>query len=430
MSIKLGKLSTIKTKICIVGLGYVGLPIALSFSKKFKTFGYDVNSDKIGQLKNRIDSYGIVDEKDKKKLQKIEFTNDLKQASDCDIFIICVPTPLTKSNKPNLYALKNACLKVGKVIKKNSVVVIESTVYPGTTDEICIPILEKHSKKKINSFFSCAYSPERINPGDKINNFENINKIVSASNKECLDYIAKIYQNVIKAKIILVSSIKIAEASKIIENTQRDINIGLINEFSLICKKMNIDVHETLKASATKWNFLDFKPGFVGGHCISVDPYYLAYKAKKVGINPKIILAARKLNNSIPQHVINDIEINLKNKKIPKKNKKINILIMGITYKKNTSDFRNSGALELAKKINLKYNLDVYDPFCLQLSRKKINEIKNLKILDKPKKFYYDLIIIAVTHDLFKSTGLNNIKKYLNANGSLIDLWNLFPKSN
>ena len=291
-------------KFAVLGLGYVGLPLALSLSKKYNVIGFDNNKIRITDLNNGKDINNEFSGKELKK-KNILFTCNDKDLKNCKIFFLTIPTPINNKNIPDLSLVKKATKLVGKYLKKNCIVVYESTVYPGTTEEICGPLLEKISNLKYNIDFFCSYSPERINPGDKVNNIDNIVKLVSSSSKNSLKRISKIYKSIIKSKVYSCSSIKVAEAAKIIENTQRDINISLMNEFSIICRKLNISVHDVLDAASTKWNFVNFKPGLVGGHCIGVDPYYLTYKAKKIGIDPKVILAGRKVNDGMANYFSN-----------------------------------------------------------------------------------------------------------------------------
>ena len=293
-----------KLKIAIIGLGYVGLPLALAFSKKFKVLGFDIDNERVKSLKLGKDHNNEFGKKEivNKNLTFSTFENHLKEQ---DIFIITAPTPLQKNNLPNLNPLKNATVTVAKNMKKNSIVIIESTVYPGTTEEICVPLIEKNSKFILNKTFYCGYSPERINPGDKIRTISKIKKVVSASNKKTLAIISGLYKEVINAGVYQARSIKVAEAAKVIENTQRDLNIAFVNELSFLFSKLKIDTQEVLQAASTKWNFLNFQPGLVGGHCVSVDPYYLTYKSRKAGYNPKIILSGRKVNNSVAKFISN-----------------------------------------------------------------------------------------------------------------------------
>ena len=308
----------INKKIAVIGIGYVGLPLAVELSNHFNVIGYDANKNKINNLNSGTDLNQQYSAKEINK-KNLSFTNDQNKVTNSNIYIVCVPTPVTKKKLPNLKYLKKASILIGKTIKKNETVIFESTVYPGCTEEICIPLIEKYSSLKINADFYCGYSPERINPGDKINKLSNIKKIISASSKKGLKIVRNIYEKIIFAGLHEAESIKVAEAAKILENIQRSINISLINEASLIFRKLKINTHEVLNAASTKWNFIKFKPGLVGGHCIAIDPYYLTYKAKKVGINPKLILSGQNINNYIPLHIAKRVskKINL-NKKIKK----------------------------------------------------------------------------------------------------------------
>ncbi len=422
-------MKTDNIKIGVLGIGYVGLPLSLSFSKKYKIIAYDSKRKRINELKNGLDSNSEFSKKNFKKNKKnIIFTNRVQDLKNCNIYIITVPTPINKNKKPDLKFLKLANIIVAKNLNKDDVVIYESTVYPGLTEEYCIPTLEKISKlkckttNKLNNsknIFYCGYSPERINPGDKKHTFENIPKIVSGSTNTIADFIKKLYSSVIKAKVYKTESIKVAEAAKIIENTQRDLNIALINEFSLIFNKMNIDTRSILKAASTKWNFLNFNPGLVGGHCISVDPYYLTYKALKLGYNPKLILAGRSINDDMGKYIAEVAKSNLI------KNKKNNILIMGLSFKENCSDLRNSQVYNIYKILKNKNKIDLFDPLV-----SKSDVIKKYKISkkDKLKTNYYNLIIIAVGHNYFKKMGIKKISGFLKKESSkkIIDVKGIF----
>ena len=413
-----------KIKICIVGLGYVGLPIAVILSKKFQVLGYDINKNRIKELNNKIDITKEVDtNKLKKNNKNLKFTYDCNKIKDCNFFIITVPTPVDKKFNPNLKYLKEASQTVSKYLKKNDTVVYESTTFPGCTEDICIPILEKVSNLKINKDFYCGYSPERINPGDKIHRINNISKIISASNHIGLKLIKKIYKNVTKKKLIVVNSIKIAEGAKIIENTQRDINIALMNELSMLFYKLKIDFSEILKAANTKWNFLDFKPGLVGGHCIGVDPYYLAFKAKKIKFNPKVILSGRSINEYMYQHVIRKFEkkiYNNINKSIKKK-----ILIVGLTFKENVPDCRNSQSIKIAERLaEKKLVVYTFDP----LVKKKISRCNPINTFSELKKYknFFDGIIILVPHSSIVKKGYVFYKNLKKNNCIFFDIKNCF----
>lgn len=405
-------------KIAVIGLGYVGLPLACALSKHFEVYGFDTNKKRIKDLENNIDSN---DDLKILKLTKknIFFTTDEKVLKKANIFIVTVPTPVFKNNLPNLDIINKATVTIAKYLKKKDFVIYESTVYPGFTDEISIPLLEKKSGLKINTDFICGYSPERINPGDKKRKIENIKKIVSASNSKGLKEINYIYKKIIKAGVYKTDNIKIAEAAKIIENSQRDINIAFMNELAVIFNKLNIDTFKVLDAAKTKWNFLNFVPGLVGGHCIGVDPYYLAYKSKQIGHNPKIILSGRKINNDMSKFYSDLVIKNLDN---PIKYKKV--LILGATFKENCKDLRNSKVEDLCRHmIKKKINIEIYDP------QFKNNEMlfNNLKLKNSiPKKNFYNYIVLAVPHYQFLIKGIKNLKKWGIKNYKFLDIKGVF----
>ena len=406
-------------KITIIGLGYVGLPLAIEFGKKFNVLGFDISKSRVFELKKGLDSNGEFTENEILQ-NKIQFTHSVKDVGNSDFYIITVPTPLKKNNKPDLRPLKSASQIVGKKIKKGDIVIYESTVYPGCTEEDCVPILEKTSGLVYNVDFFCGYSPERINPGDKKRKLSNIKKVVSGSNSKVSKIVNDLYSKIITAGTYISPSIKVAEASKIIENVQRDVNISLMNEFAIIFEKLDLDTKEVLDAASTKWNFLNFKPGLVGGHCIGVDPYYLAYKSEKSGYTPKVLLNGRKVNNNISKKIFKsiqkqciDLDIDLK---------KCKILILGITFKENCSDIRNSRVINLYnhfKKLN--NNIDVYDPYA---DKNEVYRFSSIKLIDKIIK-KYEVVILAVAHDQFLEIDYKNI---LNANYVLYDVKSILPK--
>jgi UDP-N-acetyl-D-galactosamine dehydrogenase len=404
-------------KIAVIGLGYVGLPLAIAFQKNFEVIGYDLSKKRIKELTKNIDTTYEISSKILKKTKKIFFTSNQNSLRDCDVFVITVPTPINKKNLPDLRSLKSATKLVGKNLKKGGIVIYESTTYPGCTEEVCIPILEKNSKLKINEDFGCGYSPERINPGDKKKKLDKINKLVSASNQIYLIKVYQIYRKSIKSKVIKVNSIKIAEGAKIIENTQRDLNIALINELSIIFKKLNINFFDILSAASTKWNFLPFEPGLVGGHCIGVDPYYLAFKSKSIGYEPKILLAGRKLNDSMSYYLSKLILKLLNNFNNPK------ILIMGLSFKENVPDIRNSKSFDLINNLKKqKVKVDCYDNMVNHkdvYQQYKIRPIKNLKNNN------YNIVVILVKHRSF-ILKKNKIRSILKKNGIIYDFKNIF----
>jgi len=406
-------------KITIIGLGYVGLPLAIEFAKKFNVLGFDISKNRVDELKRGIDTN---DEFTKSEIlnAKLNFTYSESDLIDSNFYIITVPTPLKKSNKPDLGPLKSASQIVGKKIKKGDIVIYESTVYPGCTEEDCVPILEKTSGLAYNVDFFCGYSPERINPGDKKRKLSNIKKVVSGSNLKVSKIVNDLYSKIITAGTYIAPSIKVAEASKIIENVQRDVNISLMNEFAIIFEKLDLDTKEVLDAASTKWNFLNFKPGLVGGHCIGVDPYYLAYKSEKSGYKPRVLLNGRKVNNNISKNIFKSIQKQCINSDIDLK--KCRILILGITFKENCSDIRNSRVINLYnhfKKLN--NNIDVYDPYA---DKNEVYRSSSIKLIDKIIK-KYEVVILAVAHDQFLEIDYKNI---LNENYVLYDVKSVLPK--
>ncbi len=412
-----------KIVIGIIGLGYVGLPLAVSFAKKNQVIGFDSNKKRINDLKNGLDITFEVQKKSIREAKNIIFSNNSKDLKKCNCFIVTVPTPINRIKNPDFSYLVSASKLVGSVLKKGDVAIYESTVYPGATEEICVPILEKKSNLIFNKDFFVGYSPERMNPGDKKHTVSNIIKVTSGSNKETAKFVDKLYRSIVKVGTYKASSIKVAEAAKVIENTQRDINIALINELSLIFNKLNIDTDEVLKAAGTKWNFLRFKPGLVGGHCIGVDPFYLTYKSKKEGYKPKIILSGRHLNDKMSKYVAERLVFSMKKKNIKVKNSKI--LIMGLTFKENCPDIRNSKIFDLIKELrNYKVNVSVFDPWVNK------DQIKNHKItlVKKLKKNFFDCLVIAVPHKIFAKMGVEKIKKLIKKKNIIFDLKSMFPK--
>ena len=405
-------------KIAVIGLGYVGLPLAVEFSKKRKVIGFDINKDRINELENGIDVTEELSKQELKNAVNISYTTNLDKLKNCSIFIITVPTPIDKHKKPDLNPLEKSSHSIGQIIKKDDIVIYESTVYPGATEEVCVPILEKQSGLKFNKDFYCGYSPERINPGDKEHRIVNIKKITSGSTPEIAMEIDKLYKEIITAGTHKASSIKIAEAAKVIENTQRDLNIALINELSVIFNKLNIDTESVLEAAGTKWNFLPFRPGLVGGHCIGVDPYYLTHKANEVGYNPEMILAGRKLNDNMGLHVANEVKKIMEKKKIDLEN--ANILIMGLAFKENCPDYRNTRVVDLVRVFeSYNSNVDVYDPW---VNKVKATHEYGIKLIDKPIKNNYDSIVIAVGHDEFKALTEDQIRAFGKINHVLYDV--------
>ena len=403
-------------KIAVIGLGYVGLPLAVEFGKKYQVVGFDINDQRINELRAGTDStLEVEDEVLQSVLAKekdpsgngLYVTSELSELALSNVFIVTVPTPTDKNNRPVLTPLIKASESVGKVMKKGDIVVYESTVYPGGTEDECVPILEKTSGLKMNIDFFVGYSPERINPGDKEHTVSKILKVTSGSTKESAETIDQLYKSVITVGTYKASSIKVAEAAKVIENSQRDINIAFVNELSKIFNKMGIDTHEVLTAASTKWNFLPFKPGLVGGHCIGVDPYYLAQKAQEVGYHPEIILAGRRLNDSMGSYVAAEVIKLMVKKDIPVKSAKI--LVLGITFKENCPDIRNTKVIDIINELT-SYNtsVDVYDPWANPQEVEHEYQITSFKELPGNK---YDAVVLAVAHEVYKKLNLDDIKK-------------------
>ena len=414
-----------KPTISVIGLGYVGLPVSIAFDEAgYNVIGFDLNKERIDQLVNNIDKTNEINEKRLLK-SKIRFTVDENELGNATFHIVTVPTPIDEYNKPDFKYIIIASELLGKIIKKDHIVVYESTVYPGATEEIAIPILESISGMKINKDFSVGYSPERINPADPKHTFENIKKIVSASNSIALEKIEKVYADVVKAGIFSTSTIKVAEAAKVIENTQRDLNIAFMNELVKIFNAMELNTYEVLEAASTKWNFLNFRPGLVGGHCIGVDPYYLIHKSQQVGIIPDLLLSSRKINDSMSDYFANNILNILNDNKIDIASAKI--LILGITFKEDCPDTRNSKVVDLINEIkSFRSKVDVYDPIA---NKNEIRKEFDIDLIDKPKVNTYELVVIAVGHQLFKNLGGKKIRTFCKKNGIIFDLKNTIPKN-
>ncbi len=416
-------------KIAIIGLGYVGLPLSVAFAEKYPVIGFDINPERVKKLRKGIDETLEVEESDlkkvltEKKYQKgLYITDNLNDIQEANIYIVTVPTPIDKHKIPDLTPLYKASETVGKVLKKGDIVIYESTVYPGATEEDCVPILEKYSGLKFNKDFFAGYSPERINPGDKERTVTKIKKVTSGSTPEIADEIDRLYQSIITAGTHKASSIKVAEAAKVIENAQRDINIAFVNELSKIFRLMNIDTIEVLEAAGTKWNFLPFRPGLVGGHCIGIDPYYLAHKAKEYDYNPEIILAGRRMNDSMGKFVAHETVKMMLKKDIPVKNAKV--LVLGITFKENCPDIRNSRAIDVIRELqDFQFNVDVYDPWA---SPQEVKQEYGLDLkTDISPENKYDAILALVAHNEFKQL---NLKDFTRDKSFIYDVKAIFPK--
>lgn len=415
---------TSSTSIAIIGLGYVGLPLAVEFSKKKNVIGIDINAERIAQLKNGEDQTLETSAFELRNATRLTFTSDPNDARDCGIFIVTVPTPVDESKRPDLSPLIKASEMVGQIMQDGAIVIYESTVYPGATEEVCVPVLEKVSGKKFNKDFFCGYSPERINPGDKVNRLPTIKKVTSGSTSDVAEIVDQLYKEIIEAGTHKASSMKVAEAAKVIENTQRDVNIALMNELSLIFHRLGIDTLEVLRAAGTKWNFLPFRPGLVGGHCIGVDPYYLAHKAQEVGYHPEVILAGRRVNNNVVTHVADEVIKIMLRKGLPVLKSKI--LVLGLTFKENCPDFRNTKVVDLIFELK-KYNthVDVYDPWVNIEAAEFEYGVRCLK--DLPTNQEYAAVVIAVGHAQFLEMGEHGIKALAQTGAVLFDVKGVLP---
>jgi len=412
-------------KIAIIGIGYVGLPLLVKLSKFYDVLGFDIDQSRISELKEGFDRTGELNAEELVHLNNISYSSKKEDLKDADVYIVTVPTPVDDFNQPDLRIIKSVCLFVGSYLKKNNIVIFESTVFPGATREMFVPILEKSSGLKLNQDFGVGYSPERINPGDKKHTIENVVKIISGSNKETLFKVDQIYKKVVNAGTFQTSSIEVAEAAKVIENTQRDLNIALMNELAIIFNKLNLSTNEILEAAGTKWNFLKFKPGLVGGHCIGVDPYYLTYKSMEIGYKPELILAGRKINDLMSNYVVTEFVKLAFKRKVFENSKKV--LVMGITFKENCPDIRNSKSIDIVNQL-LDYELevDIYDPIAnsnLVGIKKIFNKIENLKSVN------YAGIIVTVAHNEFKSLSIDMLRSLCIKDSIIFDIKNIFPSN-
>jgi UDP-N-acetyl-D-glucosamine/UDP-N-acetyl-D-galactosamine dehydrogenase len=411
------------TRIGIVGLGYVGLPLAVEFGKKFSTVGYDINEPRIQELKSGKDSTLEVTEEQLKATKQLSYSSDLNDIADCNVYIVTVPTPVDKNNNPDLTPLIQSSLALGKVLKKDDIVIYESTVFPGATEEVCIPALEKNSGLTFNKDFYAGYSPERINPGDKEHHVTKILKITSGSTPEVADYVDELYLTIITAGTHKASTMKVAEAAKVIENVQRDVNIALVNELALIFARLDIDTLDVLEAAGTKWNFLPFRPGIVGGHCIGVDPYYLVHKAQETGFEPKIIPASRNTNEHMAAHIVERVSKLMAKKRINIVD--ANILVMGLSFKENCPDLRNTKVVDILAELEpYNANVDVYDPWVSHVEAK---HEYNLDLISELKKNHYDAVILAVSHKEFVEMGAAGIKAICKDNNVIFDVKYVLP---
>lgn len=410
-------------QIAIIGLGYVGVPLAVEFGKLFPTTGFDINANRVLQLANGIDSTNEVSAAELNASTKLRFTNKPETLTQCNVFIVTVPTPIDHHKRPDLSPLRSASNTIGQALKKGDVVIYESTVYPGCTEEICVPILEAVSGLRFNIDFFVGYSPERINPGDKQHRLPSIRKVTSGSTAECAAFVDQLYGRIITAGTHKASSIKVAEAAKVIENTQRDLNIALINELAMLFNKLGIDTREVLDAAGSKWNFLPFSPGLVGGHCISVDPYYLTHKAQEIGYHPEVILAGRKINDGMGEYVAEQVIKLMTRKKIAVVDSKI--LILGFTFKENCPDIRNTLVAKLVHELQSYHaQVDIYDPMA---SAEEALSHYQLNLFNTIPDTQYDAAILAVAHRDFISLGMAGITPYLKAKHVVYDIKHILP---
>ncbi len=409
--------------IAIIGLGYVGLPLAVEFGKQFKTTGFDINQSRIDELEQGNDRTLEVSVDELAEAAQLGFTASIADLKPANVFIVTVPTPIDDHNRPDLTPLEAACHTIAQVLNKDDIVIFESTVYPGATEEVCIPILERQSGLKYNEDFYAGYSPERINPGDKHHRLPTIKKVTSGSTSEVADFVDKLYQAIITAGTHKASSIKVAEAAKVIENTQRDVNIALINELAMLFNRLDLNTEEVLEAAGTKWNFLPFRPGLVGGHCIGVDPYYLTHKAEEVGYRPEMILAGRRLNDGMGAYIAEKVTRLMTQRRIHVVD--ANVLIMGLTFKENCPDLRNTRVIDIINEFKLLHaNVDVYDPW---VDKAEAEREYGISTVDEPQKSAYDAIILAVSHQQFAALGAEKIRAHGKPAHILYDVKYLLP---
>lgn len=411
-----------KIKIGVIGLGYVGLPLAVEFGKKYPVLGFDINQKRVDELSAGHDSTLEVSDEELKDIKHLNFSCDKQELASCNVYIVTVPTPIDESNAPDLTPLRKASELLGEFVQKGDVVIYESTVYPGATEEVCLPIIEKVSGLVFNKDFFAGYSPERINPGDKVNTLTKIMKITSGSTPEIGEFVNELYGSIITAGTHLAGSIKVAEAAKVIENTQRDLNIAIINEFAKIFNRLGIDTEEVLNAAGTKWNFLKFKPGLVGGHCISVDPYYLTHKAQEVGYRPEVILAGRRINDGMGEYVATQLVKKLSSQKIHVDEAKV--LVLGFTFKGDCPDVRNTKIIDIVNELkDFNMSVDVYDNWA---NPAEVEHEYGLSLESELKENHYDAIVLAVDHSEFKEMGSDSIRKFGKQKHVLYDVKHVF----
>ena len=413
-----------KARIGVIGLGYVGLPLAVEFGRRFDTIGFDINEARVAALREGGDDNREVSPEELASAQLLRLSASMDDLRDRDVYIVTVPTPIDEHKRPDFSPLIGASRAIGTVLKRGDVVVYESTVYPGATEEICVPELERSSGLRFNHDFTVGYSPERINPGDRVRRLTNIPKVTSGSTPEAADFVDALYRSIIQAGTHKASSLKVAEAAKVIENTQRDANIALMNEFALIFHRLGIDTTEVLEAAGTKWNFLPFRPGLVGGHCIGVDPYYLIQKAQAAGYYPDILLACRRINDAMGQQVAAEvIKLMVQRGTLVAGSR---ILLLGLTFKENCPDLRNTRVVELARELEeYRATVEIHDPWA---DRHEALREYGVRLLDKPQRGTYDAVIVAVAHDEFRSLGIDGLRRLGHAGTVYYDIKGIFPK--
>jgi UDP-N-acetyl-D-galactosamine dehydrogenase len=412
-------------RICVIGLGYVGLPLAVEFGKSFPTVGFDVNSNRIGELREGHDSTLEVTGTDLAAAKLLTYAESTEDLVDCNVYIVTVPTPIDRHKRPDLNPLQSASQTIGALLREGDVVIYESTVYPGATEEVCVPILERESGLRMNEGFYVGYSPERINPGDHEHRVTNIMKVTSGSNAQAAEFVDQLYRSIITAGTHKTSSIRVAEAAKVIENTQRDVNIALVNELSLLFDKLGVDSLEVLEAAGTKWNFLPFRPGLVGGHCIGVDPYYLTHKAQEIGYHPQIILAGRQINDGMGAHVAERVIKLLTRRRIHVVG--ANVLIMGLTFKEDCPDLRNTRVVDIVEALQTYHaHVDVYDPW---VNADEARREYGVNMVAEPQKNHYQAIILSVAHREFRELGSQGVREYGQQESILFDVKGLLPRS-
>ena len=411
-------------KIAVIGLGYVGLPLAATFGRRFSTLGFDINARRVEELRSHHDHTLEVSEEELRGATGLGFTNDPEALKDCNVFIVTVPTPIDDYKRPDLRPLESASRTVGRAIARGGVAIYESTVYPGATEEVCVPIIERESGLVFNQDFYAGYSPERINPGDRQHRLETIMKVTSGSTPEAADFIDGLYRQIITAGTHKTSSIRVAEAAKVIENTQRDVNIALINELALIFHRLGIDTHEVLEAAGTKWNFLPFRPGLVGGHCIGVDPYYLTHKAQQIGYHPDVILAGRRINDGMGSHVARRTAKLMAQRNL--QTTQSDILVLGLAFKENCPDVRNTRVVDIVAELrSYNANVHVHDPW---VSAREARDEYGLDLVDQPESGKYDAIILAVSHREFIALGADGIRAFGKPGAVLFDVKRALPR--